>query len=54
MFEKFIMSVINDKVRNEDVFSRAGIERELSSKVDSVEQRVLRWVGHMESPVENA
>ena len=34
-----------DRVRNEDVRSRAGIERELASRAD---QRVLRWFGHVE------
>ena len=34
-----------DRVRNEDVLRRAGIERELGSRVD---QRVLRWFGHVE------
>ena len=34
-----------DRVRNEEVRSRAGIERELASKAD---QRVLRWFGHVE------
>ena len=34
-----------DRVRNEQVHRRAGIERELASKAD---QRVLRWFGHVE------
>ena len=34
-----------DRVRNEEVRRRAGIERELASRAD---QRVLRWVGHVE------
>ena len=34
-----------DKVRNEEVRRRAGIERELASRAD---QRVLRWFGHVE------
>ena len=34
-----------DRVRNEEVRRRAGIERELSSRAD---QRVLRWFGHVE------
>ena len=34
-----------DRVRNEEVRKRAGIERELASRAD---QRVLRWVGHVE------
>ena len=35
-----------DRVRNEEVHRRAGIERELASRAD---QRVLRWFGHVES-----
>ena len=34
-----------DKVRNEDLRRRAGIERQLASRAD---QRVLRWFGHVE------
>ena len=34
-----------DRVRNEEVRRRAGIERELASRAD---QRVLRWFGHAE------
>ena len=34
-----------DRVRNEEVRRRAGIERELASSAD---QRVLRWFGHVE------
>ena len=34
-----------DRVRNEEVRRRAGIERELSSRAD---QRVLRWFEHVE------
>ena len=34
-----------DRVRNEDVRRRAGIEMELASRAD---QRVLRWFGHVE------
>ena len=34
-----------DRVRNEAVRKRAGIERELASRVD---QRVLRWFRHVE------
>ena len=34
-----------DRVRNEEVHRRAGIERELASRRD---QRVLRWCGHVE------
>ena len=34
-----------DRVRNEEVYGRAGIERKLASRAD---QRVLRWFGHVE------
>ena len=34
-----------DRVRNEEVHRRAGIEWELASRAD---QRVLRWFGHVE------
>ena len=34
-----------DRVRNEEVRRRAGIERELASRAD---QRVLRWFEHVE------
>ena len=34
-----------DRVRNEEVLMRVGIERELASRAD---QRVLRWFGHVE------
>ena len=34
-----------DRVRNEEVRMRAGIERELARRAD---QRVLRWFGHVE------
>ena len=34
-----------DRVRNEEVRMRAGIERELASRADP---RVLRWFGHVE------
>ena len=34
-----------DRVRNEEVHRRAGIEMELDSRAD---QRVLRWFGHVE------
>ena len=33
-----------DRVRNEEVRRRAGIEMELASRAD---QRVLRWFGHV-------
>ena len=36
---------LRDRVRNEEVRRRAGVERKLSSRVD---QSVLRWFGHME------
>ena len=46
MFEKFGGSVtIGYRVRNEEVRSRAGIQRELANRVD---QRVLRWFAHVE------
>ena len=34
-----------NRVRNEEVRRRAGIERQLVSRAD---QRVLRWFGHLE------
>ena len=34
-----------NRVRNEEVRRRAGIERELASRAD---HRVLRWFGHVE------
>ena len=34
-----------DRVRNEEVRRRAGLERELASRAD---QRVLRWFRHVE------
>ena len=34
-----------NRVRNEEVHRRAGIERELASRAD---QRLLRWFGHVE------
>ena len=36
-----------DRVRNEEVRRRAGIERELASR-SRADQRVLRWFGHVE------
>ena len=45
MFEKFTWSVVNGRVRNEEVRRRAGIERELPRRAD---QRVLRWFRHVE------
>ena len=38
-----------DRVKNEEVRRRAGIERELASRAD---QRVLRWFGHVERMAE--
>ena len=38
-----------DRVRNEEVRRRAGIERELASRAD---QRVLKWFGHVERKYE--
>ena len=34
-----------DRIRNEEVLRRAGIEWELAIRAD---QRVLRWFGHVE------
>ena len=34
-----------DRVRNEEVRTRAGIERDLASRAD---HRVLRWFGNVE------
>ena len=34
-----------DRVRNEEVHRRAGIESELASRAD---QRVLKWFGHVQ------
>ena len=34
-----------DRVRNEEVRRRAGIEKELASRAN---QRILRWFGHVE------
>ena len=46
VLEMFVWSVANGyRVRNEEVRRRAGVERELASRVD---QRVLRWFGHVE------
>ena len=46
---KFLRSLVGvsimDRVRNEEVRRRAGIERELASRAD---QRVLRWFWHVE------
>ena len=39
-----------DRVGNEEVRRRAGIERELVSRAD---KRVLRWFGHVERMDEN-
>ena len=40
-----ILMLRMDRVRNEEVRRRAGIENELVSRAD---QRVLRWLGHVE------
>ena len=45
MFEKLVGVSQMDRVRNEEVCRRAGIERELVSRAD---QRVLRWFGPVE------
>ena len=39
------MECSEDRVRNEEVHRRAGIEMELARRAD---QRVLRWFGHVE------
>ena len=39
------MRCVRSLGRNEEVYRRAGIERELVSRAD---QRVLRWFGHVE------
>ena len=44
MYEKFGGVSRMDRVGNEAVRRRAGIERELASRAD---QRVLRWFGHV-------
>ena len=45
---KYLRSLLGvsrmDRVRNEEVCRRAGIERELASRAD---QRILRWIGHV-------
>ena len=46
MFVRSLVGVSRmDRVTNEEVRRRAGIERELASRAG---QRVLRWFGHME------
>ena len=45
MFEKYGWMSRMDRVGNEEVRRRAGIEKELASSAD---QRVLRWFGHVE------
>ena len=45
MFEKIVGVSRMDRVWNEEVQQRAGIERELACRAD---QRVLRWFGHVE------
>ena len=46
---KYLRSLVGvsrmDGARNEEVHTRAGIERELASRAD---QRVLKWFGHVE------
>ena len=46
---KYLRSLVGvsrmDRVRNEEVRRRAGIERELENRAD---QRVLRWFGHLQ------
>ena len=53
-FQRYLHVVLSvsrmDRVRNEEVRRRAGIERELASRAD---QRVLRWFGHVERMDEN-
>ena len=45
MFKKFFGVSRIDRVRNEEVRWRSGIERENASRAH---QRVLRWFGHVE------
>ena len=45
MSEKLVEVSRMDRVRNKEVRRRAGIGRELASRVD---QRVLRWFRHVE------
>ena len=45
MFEKFGLVSRMDRVRNEEMRRRGGIEMELASRADP---RVLRWLGHVE------
>ena len=49
---KYLRSLVGvsrmDRVRNEGMRRRAGIDRELPSRAD---QRVLRWFGHVERMV---
>ena len=42
---KFVRVSRMNRVRNEEMRSKAGIERLLASRAD---QRVLRWFGHVE------
>ena len=44
MFDSLVGVSRMDRVRNEEVRSKAGIERELASRTD---QRVLRWFWHV-------
>ena len=51
MFEMFGGRVKNNRVRNEEVHRRIGIEMELASRVDlwvDKPPHVLRWFGHVE------
>ena len=45
MFVRFGGSVTKERVWIEGVRRRAGLERDLASRVD---QRVLKWFGHVE------
>ena len=45
MFEKLVGVSRMDRVMNEEVRKRAGIERKLESRADP---RISRWFGHVE------
>ena len=45
MLESLVGVSRKDRVRNEEVHRRVGIDRKLASRVD---QRVLRWFAHVE------
>ena len=45
MFEKLFKVLRMDRVSNEEMTRRAGIEMELASRAD---ERVLKWFGHVE------